>query len=139
MKYALILETDEYTRERFVKLVGWLGHTPVVASSADEALTLMSVMSFELIFTPLHDLPNERRQLPGELKRIAPKSVVIAIAANDEEYTVTRFEPPIGACAVVPRHPSVELLRRLLASNIEGFGVHAAPTAPPVERRRIPK
>ncbi|MGJ9417697.1 hypothetical protein ACHAC9_08030 [Massilia sp. CMS3.1] len=139
MKYALILETDEYTRERFVKLVGWLGHTPVVASTADEALTLTAAMDFELIFTPLHDLLTERRQLPGELKRIAPKSAVIAIAANDEEYIVTKFLPPVGACAVVPRHPSLDLLRRLLESNIEGFGVNMTAATPPVERRRMPK
>lgn len=135
MKSALILEQDSRARERIAEVLGWLGYVAAPVATPEHALRAAGVLRFDLIVTSMARLPNDRRVLTGELKRTAPGSQIVFIAANDEEYWGAKAGKYRGVSAVIHHPVSAEALYKLIEYQLDGAGLPLAPAEVEHERR----
>lgn len=135
MKSALILEQDSLARERIVEVLGWLGYVAAPVATPQQALRAAGVLRFDLIVTSMARQPNDRRLLTGELKRAAPGSQIVFIAANDEEYWGAKAGKYGGVSAVIHRPVSAEAMFKLIEYQLDGGDLAAAPGGFERERR----
>ncbi|ALK98647.1 hypothetical protein AB595_09785 [Massilia sp. WF1] len=99
-------------------------------------MAVAGAIRFKVIVTCTPVKPNDRRSLPGELKRTAPEAAIVLIAENDEEYAEARRQSYAGLSAVLTRRTMADGLRRIIQFGIDGFGLPTPGIPASSERRR---
>jgi DNA-binding NtrC family response regulator len=137
MKYALILEKDDIASARLGELLGWLGYGSARVDTAEQAVNVASAIKFDVIVTCTTEREDDRRSLPGELKRAALTAAVILITDDDDELQnnlcALRGQ---GVSAVIARPASVDRLRRIVEFGLDGCGLQPPYIGPSEERRK---
>jgi DNA-binding response OmpR family regulator len=136
MKVALVLEKDRHSYQKVSELLKWFGYMPVPTWTPQEALCAASAISFDIIVTCTATIPEDRRSLTGELKRIASKAIVLLICDKDDESNKAAIWKYPGTSAIIIRPPSVDAFRRVLEFGIDGCGLQAVHVPVAEERRK---
>lgn len=135
MKSALILENNQFERDRLARILRLLGYVPAHVTTPEEALNAADAISFNLIITSTALQSNDRRTLTSELKRLAPKSPILLVI-SDEEYRHARAGRYPCVSAVLKRPTTMDALWRLIRFGLEGLALQSFCMPPNLERRR---
>lgn len=136
MKYALILEKDDMASAKLSELLGWLGYESAPVRTAEQAINVASAIKFDVIVTCTTERDDDRRSLPGELKRAVPAAAVILITEDEELQSKLCALRGQGVSAVIARPASVDQLRRIVEFGLDGCGLQPPYIGPSEERRK---
>jgi CheY-like chemotaxis protein len=131
MKYALLYDDDAAARRHSATLLKSLGYTVAETATADATLNATRALRFDVIFAAGTHAAGDRRSLPGELNRLAPRTPTILLLPQDEPL------PPIyqSFSATVTKPVTIRALRHALEFGLDGTGVRPVPPAVRRERR----
>jgi CheY-like chemotaxis protein len=131
MKYALLYDDDAAARRHSATLLKSLGYAVAEATTAQAALNATRALHFDVILTASAHADGERRALPGELSRLAPRTPTILLLPQDEPL------PPVyrSFSATVTKPVTVRALRHALEFGLDGTGPRPVPPAMHSERR----
>ena len=136
MKCALVLEKDQVAYSDTSRLLKSLGYVPAPVRTPLEALNVASALDFDIIITWTATIPDDRRSLAGELKRLAPEAAVIVVqdgAQGEHEHPIGESE---GVSAVLQRPIRGRDLRKIVEFGVDGFGLQPAYLPRAQDRRR---
>jgi DNA-binding NtrC family response regulator len=136
MKYALILEKDDVASRKLSELLSWLGFESAPVRSAEQAINVASAIKFDVIVTCTAEREDDRRSLPGELKRAVPAAAVILITEDEALQKSLCALRGQGVSAVIARPASIDQLRRIVEFGLDGCGLQPPYIAPSEERRK---
>ena len=136
MKSALLIENDHVERARLAKILGWIGFQAAPASTPKQALNVAHSIKFNVIVTCTYLLPDDRRALTSELKRLAPEAIIVLLTYDEEEYRKARA----GCCpcvnAVLRRPVTLDALWRLVRLGSDEIWLRSDNLQALEERRR---
>jgi CheY-like chemotaxis protein len=138
MKLALLVENNQLERDRLAKILRWLGYIAAPVHTPDEALNVAGAINFDLIVTGTAVKPNDRRTLTSELKRLAPKSAIVLVASEEEEYRAARAGRYPCVNAVLKRPTTMDALWRTIRFGLDGLCLPST-CVPRVQERRHKK
>lgn len=130
MKYALLNDDDAASRRHSAALLKSLGYTVAETDTAAAALNATRALRFDVILTAQTHGEGDRRALPGELTRLAPRTPTILLVPRDGPL------PPQyrSFSGTVTKPVTVRALRHALEFGLDGSG--ALPVPPPVRHER---
>jgi len=130
MKYALLNDEDPASRRHSAALLKTLGYTVAETDTAAAALNATRALRFDVILTSQIHKDGDRRALPGELNRFAPRTPTILLVPHDGPL------PPQyrNFSGTVTKPVTVRALRHALEFGLDGTGAHPVP--PPVRHER---
>lgn len=135
MKAAVVLEKDSDSAAKLAGQLRGLGYLTAPVRTAEQALSAVNLIKFDVIVTCTAKRENDRRALTGELKRAAPDAAIVLITESDGALEGARRNCP-GVSAVIKRPPSADALRRIVQFGIDGYGLQPSYVPPAHERRR---
>jgi DNA-binding NtrC family response regulator len=119
MKSALLLDQDVDSCARTAQALKWLGYAVAPIRTAQQALSAIQMLKFDLIVTSTAAKPDDRRSLTGELKRSAPATSIVLIADERTKQQEMRPMNYPGVSAVVKRPASLEALRKAVEYQLD--------------------
>jgi len=131
MKYALLNDKDIASRRHSAALLKTLGYTVAETDSATAALNATKALRFDVILTAEAHAEGDRRALPGELTRLAPRTPTILLVPHDGPL------PPQYRyfSGTVTKPVTVRSLRHAIEFGLDGTGALPVPQVRH-ERRR---
>ncbi|MFC0251417.1 hypothetical protein [Massilia consociata] len=136
MKCALVLEKDQLSSGDTSRLLKSLGYVPAAVRTPAEALNVASALDFDVIITCTSKIPDDRRSLAGELKRLAPEAAVILVQDDASLPHDARPGYAEGISGVLHRPIQVRDIRQIVEFGIDGCGMQPAYLPPSQDRRR---
>jgi PAS domain S-box-containing protein len=110
---VLLVEDDEDIRSSAYELLGLLGHDVVAVESAEEALELMRVESFDLLLTDV-SLPGKSGvELAREAVRLKP-GMRIVVASGHGGAALSAQDALLTAAVVLPKPYALSQLQKIL-------------------------
>lgn len=132
MKYALLNDKDIAARRHAAALLKTLGYTVAETESAAAALNATKALRFDVILTAEAHADGDRRALPGELTRLAPRTPTILLVPHDGPLPL-HYRHFSGT---VTKPVTVRALRHALEFGLDGTGALPLPLPVRHERRR---
>ncbi len=136
MKCALILEKDQVSSNDTSRLLKSLGYVPAAVRTPMEALNVANALDFDVIITCASRIPDDRRSLVGELKRLAPEAAVILVQDDRSVSPDAQYGGAEGISGVLHRPITVKDLRKIVEFGVDGFGMQPAYLPPSQDRRK---
>lgn len=135
MKSALLVENNLVERGKLAMFLRGLGYVTMPAQTPEEALILAETLSFDIIITNTALKPNDRRALTSELKRLTPKSAIVLVTCQEEEYREAQAGRYPCVSAVTKRPTTMDSLRRTIQFGLNEFSLLSKCVTPSGERR----
>ena len=133
MKYALVVENNPVSCNSTSSILTSLGYLVTPTFNLRKALHAVQMIQFDLIVTWTVENADDRRALPGELKRHSRDAVLIWVRDPGSGTTASgKFD---GVDAIVHRPFTAQDMRHVIASCTDGVAVPPMPLRQQEERR----
>lgn len=114
---VLVVDDDPAMRELVAEIVHREGHQAIVAESAEKALEILPLWTFQVAFLD-HDLPGMEGLLLGEYLRRSNPDMIIALVTGDDDPRLERRTREIGVAFIAKPFDNAAL-KRLMEEYVE--------------------
>lgn len=134
MKFALLFEANRVSSDASSAVLRSMGYLPFAVFTAEKALQAAHVVKLDLMVLCTAIIPQDRRSLTAELKRISPHSAIVLMA--DPVLGVQSNGICAGVSRILCSPLTAQDLRSVVEFGIDGYGLQPGGLHPSEERRR---
>jgi CheY-like chemotaxis protein len=124
---VLVVDDDRAMRELLTEIIHREGHQAIVTASAEEALELLPIWSFQLAFLD-QNLPGIEGLLLGEYLRRSNPDMILALVTGEDDPRVEKRSKELSVTFIAKPFDNAEI-HRVLESYIERARERAADRA----------